>query len=190
MPNFSAGLIDLNTDDSCSDSGGLLVVFAAQNSDVDWTTMAGALYYDDANFQVIDWAMEASGNFYEYNFYRKNGRLDATYTREDGYYSVDLLNLIFRGHSTTRTLGLGRTKNSCGVIMQVHDNNSLARVAGKEYSGAWIDPLESMALSRHLDTHGGYGDIEDRARDEADFAGEHNDPLPYSTVSITAMQAL
>lgn len=191
MPDFSCGLGDIATDATCSDAGGLLTVFAADSTDIDWTTMEGGLYYDDATFSVIQWAMQGAGEFYEFSFERRNGRLDSTFTSADGFYTVELLNLLFKGHSATKTISLGQARNCCGLVGQVHDNNNLARVVGKEYiSGAWIDPLTKLKVSRHLDTHGGFGAEDDTSRDELDLAAQHSHPPAYSTVTVTTMRTL
>lgn len=181
---------DIATDATCSDSGGLLIAFGADSTDIDWTTMEGPTYYDDATFSVLQWAMEAGGNFYEFSFERRNGRLDATYTSADGFYAVELLNLLFKGHSASKSIAIGQAVNCCGLVAQVFDNNSLARVIGKEYVGGWVDPLSKLRVSRHLDTHGGYGSEDDKARDEMDWSGQHSHPPAYSDVTLATMRTL
>lgn len=190
MPDFSCQLADLATDATCSDAGGLLTVFATDETDVDWTTMDDPLYYTDASYTIIQWAMQGAGEFFEYSFERRNGRLDSVYTRDDGFYQVDVLNMLFKGHSATQTLAIGRTVTCCGIVLQVHDNNNLARILGKEYSGGFVNPLEKGFVSRHLDTTGGFGAADDRARDEIDISAQHINPLPYSTVTVTTMRTL
>lgn len=190
MPDFSCAVNDIGTATDCSDSPGLLVVYAAADSAIDWTTMAAVTHYTDATYTVIDWALAGADTFAKFTFERKNGQLTSTYTIDNGYYDVQLLNLIFRGKSAARTISLGQLVSCCGLILQVHDNNSQARIIGKEYiSGAWVDALDRGKIIRHLDTTGSFGNADDKARDEIDFGAEHANPLPYSTVSIATMDA-
>lgn len=191
MPDFSCGINDIGTATDCSDKGGLLLVYAALDSDIDWATMATAPYYTSATNTVIDWAMNAGKYWAKFTFNRKTGRLDALYTNDNGYYEVQLLNLLFRGKSASRSISLGQLVGCCGIVLQVFDNNDMGRVIGKEFvSGEWVNPLSRGKVSRHLDTTGTYGNADDRNRDELDFEAINSHPLPYSTVTIIEMDAL
>lgn len=191
MPDWSCSLDDISTNDSCSGQGGLLTVFWIDQSDIDWDAMTNVLNWDDANYEVLNWIMLGGASWNEITFQRKNGRLDALYTLDNGFYEVSLLNLILNGHTAARTLTLGQAIPCCGIIAQVHDNNSFARVIGKEFiDGAWIDPLDPLRIDRHLDTHGAFGDRNDVARDEFDLKAQHSKPLPYSSLSVAEMRAL
>lgn len=182
---------DIGTATDCSDSPGLLTVYAAQDSDIDWTTMADVANYNDATYTILDWAMLGGGTWSKLQFERKNGQLISTYTLDNGFYDVQLLNLLFKGKSAARTISLGQMVACCGLILQVHDNNSLARVIGKEYiSGGWVDALDRAKVIRHLDTTGSFGNADDKARDEVDFGAEHAYPLPYSSVTIATMDTI
>lgn len=191
MPDFSCSVSDIGSATNCSDRGGLLKVFATPDASIDWTAMALVANYDDATYTILDWVMESGGTWSEFTFERKNGRLDATYTADTDYYDVQLLNLLFKGKSAARTISLGQLIGCCGLILQVHDNNDIARVIGKEYiSGAWVDALERGKVIRHLDTTGVFGAADDKNRDELDLGAQHSNPLPYSSVTIADMQAL
>ena len=191
MPTFSCGVLDLATAADCSDKGGLLTVLWTTDDQVDWDTMTGATYFDDTDNSVVQWAMEAAGTWNRLDFVRKQGRMDNLYTRENGYYEVQVLNMIFRGHSAANTYGLAQAAACCNLIAVVFDNNGLSRVIGKEYvDGTWISPLENCVISRHLDTTGGFGNLDDKARDEVDLFAEHNNPPAYNEVSLSAMLAL
>lgn len=182
---------DIGTATDCSDSPGLLTVYAAQDSDIDWTTMADVANYNDATYTILDWAMLGGGTWSKLQFERKNGQLTSTYTIDNGYYDVQLLNLLFKGKSSARTISLGQMVACCGLILQVHDNNGLARVIGKEFiSGGWVDALDRAKVIRHLDTTGSFGNADDKARDEVDFGAEHANPLPYSSVTIATMDTI
>jgi hypothetical protein len=190
MPVFSCSPSDLQTDANCSDKGGILAVFVADEQDIDFDTMDGPLYYDDANYAIIQWALAGGGEFAEFQFERRNGRLDSNYTREDGFYTVDVTDLIFRGHSATKTVAIGNMIGCCGIVGQVHDNNALARVFGKEYDTAFVNPLDKGVIQNHNDTHGGFGDEEDKSRDVISLRALHSNPIMYSTVSLTTMRTL
>lgn len=191
MPDFSCQLNDIGTASDCSDRGGILIVYAALDADIDWVTMADSANYTSATNTVIDWAMNAGKYWAKFTFYRKNGRLDSLYTVDNGYYEVQLLNLLFKGKSATRTISLGQLIGCCGLILQVHDNNNLARVIGKEFiSGEWVNPLARGKVGRHLDTSGAFGNRDDRNRDELDFQSINSHPLPYSTLTLSDMDAL
>ena len=191
MPDFSCQLNDIGTATDCSDNPGLLVVYATLDADVNWTDMALPANYDDATYTILNWVMTGANQWAKFSFERKNGQLTSTYTIDNGYYEVQLLNLLFKGKTSARTISLGQLVSCCGLILQVHDNNSIARVIGKEYqSGGWVDPLERGRVIRHLDTTGAFGDADDRARDEVDFGAEHSNPLPYSSVDVATMDTL
>lgn len=191
MPDFSCKVNDIGSATNCSDKAGLLVVFAAQDSSIDWASMADAANYTDATYTIIQWAMNGGGTWHRFNFERKNGRLDATYTSDNGFYDAQLNNLLFKGKSATRTISFGQLIACCGLTLQIHDNNGLARVMGKEFvSGAWVDPLEKAKVTRHFDTTGAFGNADDKNRDEVDFGAEHSNPLPYSAVTISAMDLI
>ena len=184
-------MADVTTATNCSDNGGLTTVFLTDDASIDWTAMALVGNYTDATHTITNWVMISGGTWSEFQFERINGRLDSTYTRENGYYDILLQNLIFKGKSAARSITLGKLKSCCGLIAQVHDNNSLARVFGREYiSGAWVLPLVSGSVGRHLDTTGAFGNLEDRSRDEIDLTGRHINPMPFSTVTIATMKTL
>lgn len=167
------------------------MVYAALDADIDWTAMAEVANYDSATNTVLDWAMQSGKYWSKFTFHRKNGRLDALYTADNGYYEVQLLNLLFRGKTPTRTVSIGQLVACCGLILQVHDNNGLARVIGKEHvSGEWANPLARGKVSRHLDTTGTFGNADDRNRDELDFEAINSHPLPYSTLTLAEMDQL
>jgi hypothetical protein len=191
MPDFSCALEDIQTDVLCADTGGLLTVFWADKSKIDWTAMAEIANWDDANYTVLNWIMTGGGTWGEITFQRKNGRLDSLYTSDNGYYEVNLLNMILTGHTATRTVNLGSAISCCGIVAQVFDNNSSSRVIGKEFiDGAWVDPLDVCRISRHLDTTGGFGSLDDKSRDEFDLAAQHLKPPAYSSVTLTTMRTL
>lgn len=191
MPDFSCALGDIQTDTLCQDSGGLLTVFWTDASKIDWTAMALGANWDDANYSVLNWVMTGGGTWGEITFERKNGRLDALYTKENGFYEVSLLNMILSGHTKARTISLAQAISCCGIVAQIHDNNEGARVIGKEFiSGAWVDPLERCRIARHLDTTGAFGAEDDKNRDEFDLSAQHTYAPPWSDVSITDMRAL
>lgn len=191
MPDFSCAVADVATDATCSDRGGLLTVFAIDDSSVDWDAMTGVLYYDDATHTILDWATVGGASFAEFTFERKSGRLDSTYTADNGFYEVALLNLLFSGKSASRSITLGQLIGCCGLILQIHDNNSLARVIGKEYiSGGWVNALERGRVIRHLDTTGAFGSADDKNRDEMDFGAQHLNPLPYASLTVAEMRAI
>lgn len=191
MPSWVCSTGDITTDTTCSDRGGLLTVFWIDQSEVDWDAMALVANYDDATHTILDWVLEVGGAFGELTFTRRNGRLDSLYTRDNGFYEVNLTNLIFQGHSASKTISLGQAIACCGIVAQIFDNNGLARVIGKEFvNGAWIDPVDNVALSRHLDTTGAFGAADDKARDEIDISGSHSYPPAYSSVDLATMRTL
>ena len=153
--------------------------------------MALGANWDDANYSILNWVFTGGGTFGEVTFQRKNGRLDALYTRENGFYEVSLLNMLLLGHDKARTVDLGRAISCCGIVAQIFDNNGMARVVGKEFiDGAWVDPLDNCTLGRHLDTSGQFGDLNDKSRDEFDLIAQHSKPLPYSDVDLATMRTL
>jgi len=187
MPDFSGSLNDISTNTVCADKGGLLTVYWIPESDIDWSTVT----WDDAGYAVTAWAMLAMATWNKIEFERTAGRLDALYTEENGYYEVSLLNLLFSGHSAARSVAIGQAIPVCNIVAQVFDNNGNARILGKEYdSGAWVNPLKNCRITRHLDTTGGFGAADDKARDEFDLTAQHLLPLPYSTVSLSTMETL
>jgi hypothetical protein len=189
MPDFSCQLPAITTVDNCQDQGGLLTVFWTDSSNIDWEAMATATNYTDGTFSVQSWVL-TTGSWNEITFERENGRLDSLYTSGTNYYEVSLLNLLLKGHEKARTIAMGQAIPCCGIIAQVHDNNSKARIIGKEFiNGAWVDPVRRLRITRHLDTTGAFGTEDDLARDEFDLTARHSKPLPYSDVDIATMRA-
>jgi len=190
MPDFSCAVNDISTDTTCSDRGGWSAIFLADQSTIDWTAMALGANYDDATFSVLNWIM-LSGNWAEITAVRKNGSLQSTYTVANDFYTVEMNNIILKGHTAARTIAIGQLIACCGLVMQYFDNNGIARVIGKEYiNGAWVDAVDPVRIARHLESHGVFGSEDDRARDELDFAGEHSFPMPYSSVDLATMRTL
>lgn len=190
MPDISCALDAIATDAACADLGGILTVYWAEDSDIDWDAMALEANYDDATKTILNWVMNGGATFKKLSFERKNGRLDALYTGDNGFYEVSLLNLVFKGHSAAKTLSLAKAVSCCKIVAQVFDNNGNARVIGKEFvQGAWIDALTPCKITRHLDTTGGFGNADDKNRDEFDITGEQSYPPVYSTVTLAELAA-
>ena len=190
MPDFSCATPGIASNDLCEDLGGLLTVFWAPQNEIDWVTMADSANWDDSNYSVTSWAFTGSGGWNEIQFERKNGRLDSEFTIGNRYYEVIIQNLLLKGHSAARTVSMGQAVPCCGIVAQIHDNNGKARVVGKEFlNGVWVDPVQKLRITRHLDTHGVFGAEDDGARDEFDLSAEHSAPLPYSDVDIATMRA-
>lgn len=184
-------MADIATSTSCNDKPGIVTVFATTFADVDWTAMALAANYDDATHTVTTWVMSGAGAWSEFTFEKKPSQLIGTYTSANGYYEVQLLNLLFNGKTAARSVIIGNLLACCNVVLQIHDSNGLARVVGAEYvEGAWTPSLKSGRVTRHLDTTGAFGTEDDRARDEIDFGAEHINPLPFSSVGIATMRTL
>lgn len=191
MPDFQCKVNDIGSANNCSDKAGLLIVYTTLDSSVNWAAMNSPVNYDTATNTVLNWIMNTGQYWAKFLFNRKTGRLDATYTVDNGYYDVQLLNLLFKGKQATRTMSIGQLAACCNLIFQVHDNNSLSRVIGKEHiAGEWVNPLSKGALTRHLDTTGQFGNNDDKNRDETDFGANHSHPIPYSTVGINAMDLI
>lgn len=153
--------------------------------------MAAATNYDQSNNTVLQWAMFVGEGWAKLSFDRKSGQLTHTYNSDTGYYEVALNNLVFKGKSAAKTMTLGKLVSCCNLVVQVHDNNGIARVFGKEfYAGSWGSPVARGRVSRHLDTTGSFGSEDDRSRDEVDFTAIHACPPPYSTVSVADMELL
>lgn len=191
MPDIACALNDVKTGTACADLGGLLTVFWIDESDIDWDAMALIANFDPATREILNWVTLGGASFGELTFERKNGRLDALYTSDNGYYEISLLNLLFKGHSAAKTLDIASAVGCCGIVAHVFDNNGLSRVFGKEWlGGAWVDPIEKTRISRHLDTTGGFGAADDKARDEFDLTAQHTYPPVYSTMSITDVRAI
>lgn len=191
MPDWVCDLGDVGTDDTCNDAGGLLTVFWIDKSDIDWTAMALEANYDTDTHSILNWIILGGATFGELTFQRKNGRLDALYTRDNGYYEVSLLNLLFLGRSVGRTISLGQAINCCGIVAQVFDNTGQAMVIGKEFqNGGWVDPLDNCAINRHLGTTGGFGNRDDKSRDEVDLLCQQITPPAYSDVDLATMRTL
>ena len=149
MADLSCLLEDILTDQVCASKGGLLTVFWTDLSNVDWEAMAQTGNYDPATRTVKSWAM-LGGSWGELQFEALNGRLDALYTDDNGYYEVSLLNMLFEGKTKERTISIARAISCCGLLLQVHDNNDQARVFGKEpINGSWFNPLVKAKISRH-----------------------------------------
>jgi len=186
MPDFSCAVNPISTSGNCQDQGGLLTLFLIEDSNVDWENST----WDDASYSMTAWTLLNTSSWAEVTFERRNGRLDSLYTLDNGFYEVNLQNLLLKGHETQRTISLGQMLSCCGLIGQLHDNNGQARILGKEYiSGGWVDPVDRLRISRHLDTHGAFGTADDTSRDEFDLSCNHSKPLPYSTVSLADMRA-
>lgn len=191
MPNFACAYDSISSNELCGDNPGLLTVFWIDKTKIDWAAMALVANWDDATYSVKNWVLLGGATWGEISFTRRNGRLDALYTEANGYYEVNLLNMLLRGHSSSRSVSIGKAIGCCGLVLQVHDNNSKARVIGQEFvGGAWVDALKNGKISRHLDTTGAYGNEEDKARDEFDITAQHSFPLPYSDVTISTMRGL
>lgn len=191
MPNYTCTLADLTTATDCSKKGGLLTVYMAQESSIDWANMNDGVHYDNATGVINQWVMLAGGTWHRVDFEALLGRLDATYTADNGYYETNLLNLTLSGHSAANTVALSNLINCCGLVFQIHDNNGLARVVGKELvNDSFINPLRLGEFSRHLDTTGAFGARDDFSRDEFDInALQRYAPL-YSTVTTATMDTL
>lgn len=186
MPDFTCSLDAIATDTLCADRGGLLTFFWIDESEIDWTNMALIANWDDANYEVDNFVYNGAVKFNELTFERRFGRLDALFTEDTDYYEVSLLNLLFLGKSSARTISLGNALSCCGILGVVFDNNSRARMFGKEFTdGAWINPLKRGKLSRHLDTTGSFGAADDKNRDEFDLTAQHSFPLPYVNITLS-----
>lgn len=192
MPDFVCATDSIATDETCSDKGGLLTVYWIDGTEVDWATMAtDPTNWSDSGYSIQQWALDVGATFGKLEFEREQGRLDSLYTLDNGFYEVSLLNLVFRGHSTTKTVSLGKAVNCCNLVCQIFDNNGKARVIGKEFiNGAWVNPVRNAQISRHLDTHGAFGAQDDRARDELDLLARHSQPPVYSDVTQATMDSL
>lgn len=192
MPDIACALNEIKTNTLCADLGGLLTVFWIDETEIDWDAMALPANFDDSTYTVLNWILQggASG-FKELTFERRNGRLDALYTADNGFYEVSLLNLLFKGHSAAKTYDLNAAVGCCGIVAQVFDNNGLSRVIGKEFiSGGWVDPIDKCRISRHLDTTGGFGAADDKSRDEFDITGSHTYAPAYSSVTLQTMRGV
>lgn len=175
----------------CTDQAGLVTVFVTDASNIDWEAMALATNYTDAIYTIDQWVMEAGGLWGELTFNAEQGRLDALYTVENGYYEINLQNLIFAGRQAAKSIALDNLIACCGLVAQIHSNDGKARMVGREFvSGAWVPSLRQIRVSRNLDTTGAFGDEEDKGRNEVDMAGRHRYAPAYSDVTIAEMRTM
>lgn len=190
MPDFTCAAPALTTGAMCSSKGGLLTVFWTLDTMINWEDMALIANYTDGSYLITDWSMESGGFWSQIEFERENGRYNSEYTLANGFYDVLISNLLFKGHDTARSISLGKAVACCNLILQIYDNNETARVVGREFvSGAWVKPVRTARIARHLDTSGVFGSEDDVSRDEFDISARHANPLPYSDLTILEMQA-
>jgi filamentous hemagglutinin family protein len=183
---------NLSNTELCSDAQGILAVLVADTSKIDWDNVTFDITDTEqiAAFAYTDGA--SATPWVEFTFNRKSGRLDGIYTLDNGYYEVNLTNMIFNGVDSKKSLKIDQMITACGLVALIYLANGSAVLVGKEHiSNAWVDPLETVRISRNNFTSGAYGDRDDRIRNEVDLSGQHQySPLFLnSSLDLATMRA-
>lgn len=152
---FTCDPQDIVTGTECNTRGGLRCAYYARREDIDWD--ATAANYDPATNLVSGFVMLGGATFKRLEFNRKVGSYTATYTRDNGYYEVNI-NLLFDGKSATRSKAICDSLNCCDLVMVLFDNNCQGRLIGVDWDGTAFDaPVEGLHISDDEDNYGAFG---------------------------------
>lgn len=182
MPEIICGLGEILNPEKCNDRGGFRTAYWTEDANINWTAMlADPTLFDPANQQILGYSMNGAGVFNKLTFERKAAFYDFTYTRESDVYTL-LISMLFKGKQLDRRNKLAAAVNCCNVVFHLYANDGTQRVVGRDYNGVVFDPLlDSLAISRHLDSSGQLGTS--RSRDELDLGGESFLPPVFANVA-------
>lgn len=156
----------------CNIKGGVKSIYVARYGDIDWVAMeTDPQKFDNTTQTVVEWVMNLAAVFKKWEFNRKLGEFNSTYTEESGLYE-NLITLIFEGNDPATRLSFVKSVNCCDLIVQIFDWNCQSRIFGVSFDGSSFLEIDITPLKivRHLDSSGAFGG--DKTRNEIDLGGE------------------
>lgn len=190
MPSILGALEGVTNDTNCGKKPGIKHIFAAERKLVDWDAMkANALNFDSTNFEVLSYIYKTGGQHVEITFDRNTGQFDSTYNPDDKAYET-VVQAVLSGKGRDRTHALRKLVDCCDLTLHLYMSDGTERVVGPEYDfedDVFIEPVDKLAVSRHLDSQGTRGG--DDPRDEIDFSGQTDYAPLFANVPVAELVA-
>lgn len=171
MPIITCGLDTIANPAVCNNRGGFRKAYWFEADKVDWAAMfADPLQFDTTTHDILGYTMIGGAVMYPLTFEPKSAFYDFTYTADTDVYTI-LVQMIFKAKESDRRKKLQEAIACCNVGLHIYANDGTQRVIAQDFDGnGFIDMLESLQITRHLDSSGQLGSS--KSRDELDLGGE------------------